>query len=48
MNPDGLSYLDLASEALRSGPSGLVNGHWSPGYPALLCVALTLFDPSPG
>ena len=47
MNPDGLSYLDLASEGLRSGPSGFVNGYWSPGYPALLSVALALFRPSP-
>ena len=47
LNPDGLSYLDLASEALHSGPSGLVNGYWSPGYPALLSLALALFHPSP-
>ncbi len=47
MNPDGLSYLDLGSEALRSGPSALVNGLWSPGYPALLSLALALFHPAP-
>src|SRR5580704_9147365 len=47
MNPDGLSYLDLGSEALRSGPSALVNGLWSPGYPALLSLALALFHPTP-
>ena len=47
MNPDGLSYLDLASEGLQSGPSGLLNGYWSPGYPALLSLALALFRPSP-
>jgi hypothetical protein len=47
MNPDGLSYLDLASAALTGGPSQLVNGHWSPGYPALISVALFLFHPSP-
>ena len=48
MNPDGLSYLDMASEALRSGPSALLNGLWSPGYPALLSLALALFHPAPG
>lgn len=48
MNPDGLSYLDMASEALHSGPSGLLNGLWSPGYPALLSLALALFHPAPG
>jgi len=47
INPDGLSYLDLASEALHSGPSGLLNGLWSPGYPALLSLALALFHPAP-
>ena len=46
MNPDGLSYLDLASEALSGGPSKLVNGYWSPGYPALITLALWLFHPS--
>ena len=47
MNPDGLSYLDLASEALIQGPAELVNAHWSPGYPALIGVALLVFRPSP-
>ncbi len=26
MNPDGMSYLDIASETLKSGPHNLVNG----------------------
>jgi hypothetical protein len=47
MNQDGLSYLDLASEAAQSGPAGLLNGYWSPGYPALLGLAFALFHPSP-
>jgi hypothetical protein len=47
MNADGLSYLDLASEGVRSGPSGLLNGYWSPGYPALISLALAMFRPSP-
>ena len=45
---DGLSYLDMASEAWHSGPSALINGYWSPGYPALISLALRLFRPSPG
>jgi hypothetical protein len=47
MNPDGISYLDLASEALRSGPMGLVNAHWSPLYPFLIACWTLLFHPSP-
>jgi hypothetical protein len=47
MNPDGLSYLDMASEALNGGPSRLVNGYWSPGYPALIALAFSLFHPAP-
>lgn len=40
MNPDGLSYLDLASSGLR--PSALLNGYWSPGYPAVIAIGLLL------
>jgi len=47
MNPDGLSYLDLASEAVTSGPFNLVNSYWSPGYPALIGAAMFLFRPAP-
>ena len=46
MNPDGMSYLDLASAASASGPSHLLNGYWSPGYPAVLAVARWLSHPS--
>ena len=46
MNPDGLSYLDMASEALDGGPSKLVNGYWSPGYPGMIAGAMWLFRPS--
>jgi hypothetical protein len=46
-NPDALSYLDLASEFLKSGPSGLVNTYWSPGYPLFISAGLALFRPSP-
>lgn len=47
MNPDGLVYLDMATGALRYGPSSLVNPLWSPGYPALLAAGLAVFQPSP-
>jgi hypothetical protein len=45
MNPDGISYLDMASEVLRSGPGALVNPHWSPLYPALIAIWEWLFPP---
>jgi hypothetical protein len=47
MNADGMSYIDMASAALRDGPGSLVNGYWSPLYPALLSVAFFVFRPSP-
>jgi hypothetical protein len=45
MAPDGLSYLDMASETLRSGPHNLVNLLWSPLYPSLIALVLLLFHP---
>src|ERR1039458_10094234 len=47
MNPDGLSYLDMASRSLRDGPQNLVNGYWSPLYPALIGLGLFVLRPSP-
>lgn len=47
MNPDGLSYLDIASETLQHGPGELVSGYWSPGYPALISMSMALFRPTP-
>jgi hypothetical protein len=46
MNPDGLSYLDMASETLHSGPQNLVNLNWSPLYPSLIAIFLFLFRPA--
>lgn len=46
LTPDGLSYIDLASAAVDGGPGKLVNGYWSPGYPALIGIAFLLFHPS--
>src|SRR5258708_5884113 len=39
MNPDGISYLDMAEAFLRDGYSGLVNGYWSPLYPRSADIA---------
>src|SRR5262249_42205957 len=46
MNPDGMGYLDMASESLKSGPSNLVNGYWSPLYPTLICLTISILRPS--
>ena len=46
MDADGLSYLELASAALSGGATELVNGYWSPGFPALISIAFFLFRPS--
>ena len=46
MNPDGMSYVDIASNAVRGGPAQLLNGYWSPGYPAVLAIFLMIFRPS--
>ena len=47
MNPDGVTYLDLASAALANGPRGLVNGYWSPLYSALIALWELVTRPSP-
>jgi hypothetical protein len=45
---DGLSYLEIASNAIQFGPRYLLsNGYWSPGYPALLTITIKLTRPSP-
>ena len=36
LNPDGVSYLDLAARAEARDFSGFVQGYWSPLYPALI------------
>src|SRR5512135_2529139 len=40
MNPDGVSYLDLAAAAAAGGPRALVNAYWGPAYPLILALAL--------
>jgi hypothetical protein len=46
MNPDGVSYMDLAGNALRRGPLALINAHWSPLYPALIACWTSVFHPT--
>lgn len=47
MGPDGISYLDMASQASQNGPLALVNRYWSPLYPALLMLWERIHEPSP-
>jgi hypothetical protein len=46
VNPDGISYIEMAEAAGRNGWHALVNGYWSPLYPALLSIAFRIFHPS--
>ncbi len=45
MNPDGISYIDIARTAMLAGPRGLINGYWSPGYPALIAAVMRMTRP---
>jgi hypothetical protein len=47
MNPDGISYLDMATSLAQGHWRSLVSGYWSPLYPFLLGVALRVLRPSP-
>ena len=44
---DGMTYLDMARECLRSGPGSLIQPMWNPLYPSILAVWMALFRPSP-
>lgn len=46
VDPDGVSYVDLAQALLAHGPSALVSGYWSPLFPALLGVAYRIVPPT--
>jgi hypothetical protein len=46
VNPDGVSYLDIAAACLKGNWGALINALWSPLYPALLSFWLSLFRPS--
>jgi hypothetical protein len=47
MNPDGLSYLDLARALLAGDWHTGLNPHWGPLYPALLALGFRLARPGP-
>ncbi|HUQ98888.1 MAG TPA: hypothetical protein VM166_05485 [Gemmatimonadaceae bacterium] len=46
MNPDGISYLNLATQYLRGDWSSAVNGYWSPLYPLVLAATLRVVPAS--
>jgi hypothetical protein len=46
MNPDGISYLDMAQKLVQRDFSPLVHPYWSPLYPCLLACVLKVF-PAP-
>ena len=46
LNPDGVSYFDLARAMAKHGIPAVINGYWSPLYPAMLGGALRLFAPT--
>lgn len=46
LNPDSVSYIEMAEASLRSGWHALVSGYWSPLYPALLSVGFRILHPS--
>lgn len=45
VNPDSISYLEMAEAAAQGVWHALVNGYWSPLYPLFLSVSLRLFHP---
>ena len=45
---DGLSYLDIGSEASSGDLRALGNSYWSPAYPALIAGAIFLLRPTAG
>jgi 4-amino-4-deoxy-L-arabinose transferase-like glycosyltransferase len=47
VNVDGISYIDMANNYLRSGSHALINGQWSPLYPWLIAALASLVRPSP-
>lgn len=45
MNPDGVSYLDMASNTVSGSPAALLNSYWSPGFPALVAALFAVTHP---
>jgi hypothetical protein len=48
INPDGISYLDLADAWRRGAWAEAVNAYWSPLYSWLIAGTLAVFRPAPG
>jgi hypothetical protein len=47
MPADGISYLDMGSAFANGHAGALINGYWSPLYPAVIGAALAIVRPSP-
>src|ERR1700674_2681708 len=47
INPDSVSYIEIAQSAREAGWKSYVNGYWSPLYPFLLNIVFRIFDPGP-
>jgi hypothetical protein len=47
INPDSISYIEIAQSAREAGWKSYVNGYWSPLYPFLLSHVFRIFNPSP-
>ena len=46
LNPDSVSYIEMAEAAVRSDWHALVSAYWSPLYPTLLSLGFRLLHPS--
>lgn len=47
VNPDAVTYLDIATRFSHGHWAALVNAYWSPLYPFLLGIPLSIVKPSP-
>lgn len=47
MNPDGISYADLADAYNRGDLQTAISAYWSPLYPILMSLQFRIFHPSP-
>jgi len=47
INPDSISYIEIAQSAREAGWKSYVNGYWSPLYPFLLSIVFRIFEPGP-
>ena len=46
LNPDSVSYIEMAEAAVRSSWHALASAYWSPLYPTLLSVSFRILHPS--